>query len=120
MIFGIEWPYKSKSYVLTHQKLDKPKNGEVEFYSGELKDFATLVKKESKKDIWLIGGANIVQNFLKESLIDEVILSIMPVFLGSGISLFSNEGFPSDATLLNSQSYDSGVVQTHYILNNKK
>ena len=46
-----------------------------------------LKERKSDKDIWLLGGAKLAQSFEKESLIDEIILTIVPKELGSGIAL---------------------------------
>jgi dihydrofolate reductase len=114
--FDIPWPYKSKSHIITNQKLKKPKNSDIEFHSGDIKNIVEKIKKTTKKDIWLIGGASLTQSFLKESLIDEMIIFTMPILLGSGISLFGTSGSPIKATLKSSEKYKSGVVQNHYFI----
>lgn len=61
LVFDIPYPYSGKSFVLTHQELEILLEADIEFYSGDLKE---LVKKEkivSKKNVWPIGGAHIVQ-----------------------------------------------------------
>jgi dihydrofolate reductase len=112
--FDVPYPYSGKSFVLTHQKLEKPAGVNIEFFQGDLKELANKAKQESKKDVWLIGGANVVQQFLKESLIDEIILFTMPVILGDGISLFGKTKLVK-AKLIDSHIYDSGIVMSHYL-----
>jgi dihydrofolate reductase len=115
--FDISYPYSGKSFVLTHKKLEKPKGSDIEFYSGDLKELVSKAKKQSKKNVWLIGGANVVQQFLKESLIDEIILFTMPVLLGKGISLFGSDGLSLKLNLTNTNNYSSGIIESHYQIN---
>src|SRR5688572_30677223 len=75
---------KTKTYVVIHDG-DLPKAGEnVEFFSGDLKELAEKAKADSEKDVWLYGGANLIHQFINESLVDEISISIIPVLLGNG------------------------------------
>ena len=65
---------------------------------------------------WLVGGADIAKEFLKHNLIDELIITIIPIVLGEGIPLFAKGCGEHKLKLLNTKSYDSGVVQLHYQL----
>ncbi|HEY4673433.1 MAG TPA: dihydrofolate reductase family protein, partial [Nitrososphaerales archaeon] len=82
-------------------------------------DVVGLMKKlvtSKGKDIWLVGGGEIVSIFLNEGLIDEIILSIHPVILGRGIPLFKNVQKEVWLKMQKSVSFDSGLVQIHYVL----
>ena len=82
-----EYPFKGKKcYVFTRDKSMK-KDDNAEFI-GEPVAFAKKLLKLSGKNIWLVGGGEIISLFLNNSLIDEIILSIHPIILGSGIPLF--------------------------------
>lgn len=72
------------------------------------------IKNEQGRDIWLFGGASLVSFFMKEDLIDELILSVHPVLLGSGKPLFENLNKRKQLKLTNSITYDSGLVQLFY------
>jgi dihydrofolate reductase len=114
--FDIPYPYSGKTFVLTHSQLEKPKGADIEFFSGDLKELSSKAKEHSKKNVWLIGGASIVQQFLKESLIDEIILFTMPVLLGKGISLFGSDSVSSKVKLTKSKNYSSGIIESHYLV----
>lgn len=111
---GIEWPYGSREvYVLTRSL--KPDSGTLHFYNGNLSDLISKLKNQDGKHIYCDGGAETIHQLLLDDLIDEMIISIIPVLLGDGISLF-NEGFQEKKLqLLSADSFEKGVVQLHYI-----
>jgi dihydrofolate reductase len=114
--FG-SWPYEGiKTYIMTKRQLEPVDKAKVEFYSGDLDIFVPGVRRESHKNIWLVGGASLAQSFLKHSFIDEMVLSIIPVILGDGIPLFGRTQKELRLELLKSGSYNNGVVQLQYRL----
>ncbi|MBM0742638.1 dihydrofolate reductase [Phormidium sp. CLA17] len=112
--FG-EWPYPSKpSYVFTQQALisDRP---DVFFTSVPPDHFVQEMTSQGFHRIWLVGGAALVAAFLKLGLIDQYILSVMPVILGDGIPLFSSPHPETALKLVKVQQYHSiGAVQITY------
>ena len=114
--FG-SWPYEGfKTYVTTKRQLEPVDKAKVKFYSGDLDSFVPSIKRESLKDIWLVGGASLAQSFLRHGFIDEMVISIIPVILGDGISLFGRTQEKFRLDLLRSGSYNNGIVQLHYRL----
>lgn len=111
------WPYEGfKTYVMTKRQLKPVDKAKVKFYSGDLDSFVTGIRRESQKSIWLVGGASVAQSFLKHGFIDEMIISIIPVILGDGITLFGRTEKDFQLELLRSGSYNNGIVQLHYKL----
>lgn len=111
---GGEFPQanKHKCFVITRHKKDS-ENG-VTFYDGNLKALINQLQKEPGKHIYCDGGAEIVKLLLKEDLIDEMIISVIPVLLGEGKRLFK-EGFPKQKLVAKAPKYfESGLVQLHY------
>jgi len=111
--FGIPFPHSDKQcYIIT--RTPKPTEGNINFYTGDIPALVAQIKKQPGKNIFVDGGAQIVNEFMKHQLVDEFIISIIPVFLGSGISLF-NEGRPEmKMKLAGSISFPSGLLQLHY------
>ena len=69
--------------------------------------------QESKKNIWLVGGGQLITEFVKLNLINEYQIFIMPLFLGKGIPIL-HESINTDALkFIKSKSYESGVVELH-------
>ncbi|WPR71216.1 dihydrofolate reductase family protein [Flavobacterium sp. NG2] len=110
---GIEFPHADKeSYIIT--RTTKEKEGNLTFYNGNLPDLVKKLKSKNGKNIFCDGGAEIVHELLKEKLLDEIIISIIPILVGDGIRLFKSDRPEQELTLLSSKNYDSGLVQLHY------
>ncbi len=73
------------------------------------------LRSKPGKDIWLVGGANIADEFLRADLVDEIILTVFPLLLGSGIPLFMSGRPEAQFKLKSTESYSAGIVSLHYI-----
>ena len=101
-------------YVIT--RTPKPKTGRTTFYTGSLVDLVDQLKAESGKHIYCDGGAEVINELLKNDLIDELIISIIPVLLGGGTRLFK-DGRPEQLLeLITEKTFETGLVQLHYKL----
>jgi len=66
------------------------------------------------KNIWLMGGGELVREFLKEDLLDEFYIGVVPVLIGEGIPLFPS-GFPQrEFALLENKTYSKGMIALRY------
>ncbi|QEE15257.1 dihydrofolate reductase family protein [Promethearchaeum syntrophicum] len=111
--FG-KFPYKDKiNYVFTKQN-KLPQAEYVEFINKNIVSFTKGLKTQKGKDIWLIGGAQINELFFNNEIIDELILSVMPVTISKGIPLFTERVKQLKFRLNNEKFYENGVVQLHY------
>ena len=99
------FPYKSK---------DKLKDENVTFVSKSAKDFISQLNLREDENVWLVGGASIVDEFLKFDLIDEFIITTIPILLGEGIPLFKGKLNEKRLKLIDVKSFNSGLVQLHY------
>lgn len=110
-----EFPHADKeTYIIT--RTEKPSTGKTIFYSGNLKELVTDLKNRTGKNIFVDGGAEIVNQLLKDNLIDEIYISILPVILGGGVRLF-HEGNPNfHLKLTETKQFDTGLVQLHYCI----
>lgn len=112
--FGPPYVYQGKnSYVFSRTKAGT-KDENAEFIAGSPKDFIHSLRIQPGKDIWLVGGAELVRDFLVDDLIDDFIISIHPIVLGAGIPLFPADVRELSLTLKNSIAFESGLVQLHY------
>lgn len=100
------------TYVITRQ--ERPDREKIRFYRGNIRELITKLKKESGKDIFIDGGAEIVNILLTENLIDEFIISVIPILVGNGIKLFQDGRPELKLHLLSTKQYEMGLVQLHY------
>ncbi len=86
-----EFPHADKNtYVVTRTK--RPDQGKTVFYTGNLKELVAALRQQPGKNIFCDGGAEIVNTLLKDDLIDEFFISVVPVLLGDGTRLFKDGG----------------------------
>lgn len=113
--FGVEWPYKGMdSYIATTDKKFQATTPETKIISSNIADFVNNLKKQSQKDIWLIGGGQLITYFLNNDLLDRMILTLIPTIIGEGISLFPDNPKETRWTLSNVEKFDTGVVNLTY------
>lgn len=99
-------------YVIT--RTARPSVGRTTFYTGNLTELVEQLKSENGKNIYCDGGAEIVNELLKSDLIDEFIISIVPILVGNGTRLFKNGRPEQQLELMNSETFDTGLTQLHY------
>lgn len=102
-----------KCYVITRQSKNS-ENG-VEFYNGQIDTLIKSLKAEKGKNIVCDGGGQVVKLLMEKNLIDEYIISIIPIILGDGKRLFVGGTPLIDLELLGVKSFDSGLSQLHYL-----
>ena len=108
-----EFPHADKNaFIIT--KTARPSIGKTNFYTGKLKDLISKLKTEQGKNIFIDGGAEIVNEFLKENLIDEFIISIIPILVGNGTKLFKDGRPEQTLELVSTKQFDKGLIQLHY------
>jgi dihydrofolate reductase len=87
------WPYEQLVFVLSNtlKKVPEYLIDRVEIISGDLETILEDLEKRELKNLYVDGGKTI-QSFLKEDLIDEMIITTIPILLGDGIPLFGHLG----------------------------
>ncbi|MFN0214070.1 MAG: dihydrofolate reductase family protein [Saprospiraceae bacterium] len=110
-IGGVPHP-DTDTYVITRTK--RPDIGKTKFYTETLTDLVRKLKEETGKNIYCDGGAEIVSELLKEKLIVEFIISIIPVLLGEGTRLFKDGRPEQELMLVSAKQFKSGLAQLHY------
>lgn len=113
--FGIEWPYKKPVFVLTNtlKVVSDILKEHVEIITGNLQDIVNNLNKRGLKNIYIDGGSTI-QSFLKENLIQEIIITTIPIILGGGVPLFSELQNSVSLELIKSEVFKDSIVQNHY------
>ena len=88
----------------------------VEFVSEAIGPFMRHLREQPGKDIWLMGGGDIIASFLDAQAIDEFVISVVPVFIGDGIPLIARRHRQVLLTLLSTEEFPDGLVQVRYAL----
>jgi dihydrofolate reductase len=99
-------------YVIT--RTERPSVGRTNFYTGSLTELVKRLKSENGKNIYCDGGAEIVNELLKNDLIDEMIISVIPILVGNGTRLFKDGRPEQKLKLVNVKTFDTGLTQLHY------
>jgi dihydrofolate reductase len=83
-----KWPYEIPCWVFTHRKLPVVPNARIEFTSANVAAVhEEMVGAAGDRNVWIVGGGDLVGQFADVGLMDEVIVSIAPVTLGAGAPL---------------------------------
>lgn len=107
-----DFPYKGKEcYVFSKTK--KEDNEHVKYINENVVQFSKDLKNKNGKSIWLVGGGNLLNTFIKEKLVDELIVTIAPVLLGKGIPLFRSNDFQTPLSLKSINRFNQ-FVELHY------
>jgi dihydrofolate reductase len=105
--------FSSKTvYVATSRKLEHQYDN-VKFISGNICDPILELKDKEGADIWIWGGGVLADHFIKADAVDEYIIGIIPIILGSGIPLFL-ENNPSIQLHLRESTTQEGIVILKY------
>lgn len=99
-----------KNYVFLHL-LPKGRREHVEVVSDPPEVWAEMVRAQPGKDIWLVGGGEMVRKFLQKRLVNEIGISIHPRLLGDGIALFAQPYPETELELVRTKEYASGLLQ---------
>jgi dihydrofolate reductase len=106
------FPYKDKECFVFSRTVHED-NEYVKFINGDVVDFASKLKSEEGRRIWLVGGGELIHSFLKEKLVDELIITVAPVLIGKGISLFKELDFDLEWSLKGMKQFNQ-FAELHY------
>ena len=106
------WPYDDKRCVVLTHNPPASRHGE-RFHTGPPAPMLAQLHADGVRRVYVDGGA-VIQLFLREGLIDDITLSIIPVVLGDGIRLFDGGGPGRRLRLQESRAFASGLVQVMY------
>ena len=86
----------------------------VEFVNGAIGPFVNSLREQPGKDIWLMGGGELIASLLDEHAIDEFVISVVPVFIGDGIPLIARRHRHVPLDLHSVERFEDGLVQLRY------
>lgn len=108
------WAYgDTPTIVVTHRNLPVERPN-IEFYSGNLDKLVKERLKPNFRNVWVVGGAMLAREFIREKLADEIRMSVMPIILGGGTPFFEHIGQEHALHLKDLTAYKSGIVELCY------
>ena len=116
--FDIPWPYSKPVFVLSNTLKsipDEPK-ADVQILGGPIKNVLATIHAQGYNNLYIDGGKTVHQ-FLKEDLIDEMIIATLPILLGDGIPLFHQLPKPLHFNFVRTEVHLDQITQTHYTRN---
>lgn len=113
--FDIEWPYKQPVFVLSNTLSEIPEKykRKVQLVKGSLTEILAQIHQQGHDRLYIDGGTTI-QGFLKEDLIDTMVITSIPVLLGGGSPLFSNLTSPLEFECTTSKIFLNKITQNHF------
>jgi dihydrofolate reductase len=108
------WAYgDTPTIVVTNRNLPVDRQN-IKFYSGDLNQLVNEQLKPAYRNVWVVGGAMLVKDFVRLKLADEIRLSILPIILGEGTLFFDHIGQEQALHLKDVTAYKNGMVELCY------
>jgi len=115
---GGKWPYKGKpTWVLSSRELPKPAGEEVDIriVNAKVRDLHDEMSAAAGElNLWVVGGGDVASQFADAGLLDELLVTVVPVVLGEGKPLFDRRLPGGPMQLAGTRSFDSGMVELRY------
>lgn len=111
---GAAFDSKTRTIVFSRHAPPADRPSGVEFVEGAIGPFVSRLREQPGKDIWLMGGGELIASFLDEHAIDEFVISVVPVFIGDGVPLIARRHRHAPLDLHSVERFEDGVVQLHY------
>lgn len=110
------WPYpETPCWVFTHHELSAPQGADVTFVRGPVAEFVEDLKAEAGgRNVWIVGGGVLAAQFADAGAVDEIIISIIPVVLGTGKAVLPLSGPTPPLELVSSHTLGRGIVELRY------
>jgi dihydrofolate reductase len=111
---GANFDSESRTFVFSRHAPPAGLPFGVEFVNGAIGPFISRLRERPGKDIWLMGGGELIASFLDEHAIDEFVISVVPVFIGDGIPLIGRRHRHVPLDLQSVERFEDGLVQLRY------
>ena len=113
---GAHFSDRDVHYVFSRQPPPRSAPAGVRFVTQPISAFVKELRAQAGKNIWMMGGGELIASFLDDGAIDEFIISVVPTFIGEGIPLIAPRHREVPLLLRSAKSFPDGVVQVHYEL----
>ena len=117
---GAKFDSQGRTIVFSHHPPPADAPSGVEFVNEAIGPFVSRLREQPGKDIWLMGGGEIIASFLDAQAIDEFVISVAPVFIGEGIPLIARRYRHVPLELRSNERFEDGLVQLRYGVQNRQ
>jgi len=109
------WAYQQPAWVFTSRSLPGVEGADIRFVSGDVRPVhRQMVEAAGGKNVWLLGGGELVGQFYDHGLLDEVIVSIASVTLGGGAPLLPRAITTPPLRLVSVRTFGEAFAQLRY------
>jgi dihydrofolate reductase len=109
------WPYAQPAWVFSHRPLPSVAGADIRFVSGSVQPVHTqMVQAAAGKNVWLVGGGDLVGQFHDAGLLDELIVQVASVTLGAGQPLLPRAITQPPLKLTAARAIGSGFAELRY------
>ncbi len=113
--FGIDWPYGAKkTFIVTKSKTYQTSTENTYIINTISQESLAEIKKQSKQNIWLLGGGEVIKSFLGIHAVDEMLITLVPLLLGEGLRLFPEGNYTEHFDFLKAESFSNGLLNLSY------
>ncbi len=111
------WVYEIPTWVFSHRELPRVEGPDIRFVSGDVRPVhAAMAESAGGRDLWLVGGGDLVGQFADAGLLDDLILTVAPVTLGAGAPLLPRRLVTPPLRLVGVERYGEVFATLRYEL----
>ena len=115
-----EVPFAGKKVFVFSRTCSPTSDERIHHVHGEVTAVVDAIRRSVEKNIWLVGGSDVIRQFIADQLIDEFRLFVHPIILGNGIPLFLQHSERTNLTFEGSLPSSSGLIELRYRLTKRE
>ncbi|MFG6116316.1 dihydrofolate reductase family protein [Halobacillus sp. MO56] len=109
-----QFPYRSKDVYVVSNMQEGSDEYATFIQPEQIRPLINLLKNDQHKNIWVVGGAQVIHHFINKNLIDEYQIAIQPTMIGSGIPLFEKNDVEQQLELYEAKPFSTGMLMLTY------
>jgi dihydrofolate reductase len=110
-----EWPYRQPTWVFSTRSLPGVPGADIRFVKGDVRPVHDAMRAAAGgKNLWLVGGGELVGQFHDQGLLDEIVVQVGSVTLGSGKPLLPRAITKPSLRLVSVQQFGPGFAELRY------